>query len=262
VDLRADIYALGVTLFHLVSGRPPFVAETAGELVTLHATAARPALPRLGRERAQLTAIDALCARMMAARPEDRFASYDELLRALDLASTARTRPAGFWVRSLASGIDLLLVGLVVSSALGLARLLGAGQPEEMGTLFLALAVYQALAVSRWGRTAGKALFELEVVDTATLARPRPTVAIRRSLAMLGVPTLAWGVQDALSALDIDRAAELAEVAAFLVFPLGLLLLLHASLRRSGKRALWDRLSGTVVRYRAARSPDPLQRSA
>jgi serine/threonine protein kinase len=261
VDLRADIYALGVTLFHLVSGRPPFVAETAAELITLHATSARPALPRLGRERAQIHAIEALCARMMAARPDDRFASYDELLRALDLASAARTRPAGFWVRSLATGLDLLLVTLVVNGALALARLLGAPNRDAMPLQFLTLALYQALAISRWGRTAGKAIFELEVVDTATLARPRLSTSLRRSLAMLGVPTLALWARDAFSALSLERAAELSEAIAYLTLALCLLLLLHASLRRSGKRALWDRLSSTVVRYRAARSAGPLQPS-
>jgi len=261
VDLRADIYALGVTLFHLVSGRPPFAAETAAELITLHATSARPALPRLGRERAQIHAVDALCARMMAARPEDRFASYDELLRALDLASAARTRPAGFWVRSLATGLDFLLVGLLVGGGLALASLLGATVREEMPLLFLALALYQALAISRWGRTAGKAIFELEVVDTATLARPRLSTSLRRSLAMLGVPTLAWWAGNALSLLGLEGAADLSKTLALLAMALCLLLLLHASLRRSGKRALWDRLSGTVVRYRAARPASPLQPS-
>src|SRR5688572_33002595 len=88
VDLRADVYALGVTLFHLVSGKPPFAADTTAELISLHASAERPALPRRGKPRAQrmqLDAIGALCARMMAPRAEARFASYDALLRAIDL---------------------------------------------------------------------------------------------------------------------------------------------------------------------------------
>src|SRR5690242_6684777 len=110
IDLRADIYALGATLYHLVSGRPPFQAETVEELVTLHRTAARPALPRRGRSRVQITAIEALIAKMMAPDPDDRFQSYDELLRAIELASAAHTRPAGFWVRSIATGLDLAIL--------------------------------------------------------------------------------------------------------------------------------------------------------
>ncbi|HSK03751.1 MAG TPA: protein kinase, partial [Kofleriaceae bacterium] len=254
VDLRADVYALGVTLFHLVSGRPPFVGDTPGELVTLHATAARPAVPRHGRDRAQIGAIDGLCARMMAARPEDRFASYDDLLRAIDLASAAHTRPAGFLVRALATGLDFLLVALVIGGAFALLRALGAGDREDKPLLFLGFVAYQALVVARWGRTPGKALFELEVVDTATLARPALPLAIRRALAMLGVPTLAWWAQAAAELAGLASAAELLEAVAVLAIALGPALLLHAALRVAGKRAPWDRLSGTMVRYRTPRS--------
>ena len=33
---RSDIYALGVLLFHTLSGRLPFVAESVGQLIQLH----------------------------------------------------------------------------------------------------------------------------------------------------------------------------------------------------------------------------------
>ena len=89
IDLRADIYALGATLYHLVSGTPPFQAETVAALATMHASAPRPPLPRGANPRTAIAAIDGLIAKMMAPRIEDRFASYDELLRALELLSTA-----------------------------------------------------------------------------------------------------------------------------------------------------------------------------
>ena len=259
VDLRADIYALGVTLFHLVSGAPPFAAETAAELITLHATAARPALPRRGLERRQIDAVGSLCARMMAPRPEDRFASYDELLRALDLASAAHSRPAGFWVRTLATGIDALLALLVAGSALLIARALGAGSREEVPAMFLVLAAYQTLALARWGRTAGKAIFELEVVDVRTLARPSRATALRRALAMLGLPALAVWAADALRSIGAATAGNTVAAVILVLVPLALLSLIHASLRVVGKRAPWDRLSGTMVRYRTPRPSGALR---
>src|SRR5689334_14403655 len=42
IDHRTDIYALGVILYEMVCGRPPFVSEGFGEMVHLHISAAPP----------------------------------------------------------------------------------------------------------------------------------------------------------------------------------------------------------------------------
>src|SRR5690606_32277452 len=106
-----------------------------------------------------------LIARMMAPRPEDRFASYDELLRALELASVAHTRPAGFWARSIATGVDVVLAAFVLGVVQLAHELTNLGhvtlRMDQFG--FVIAALYRAFAVSRWGTTAGKALLELEV---------------------------------------------------------------------------------------------------
>ena len=47
VDHRADIYALGVMLFEMLAGRPPFVADGLGELFALHMFQPAPALADL-----------------------------------------------------------------------------------------------------------------------------------------------------------------------------------------------------------------------
>ena len=37
-----DVYALGATLFHLLAGRPPFLGESAVEIITHHLQTAPP----------------------------------------------------------------------------------------------------------------------------------------------------------------------------------------------------------------------------
>jgi hypothetical protein len=249
VDFRADIYALGATLYQLVTGRPPYQAQTAAELRTLHESAERPSIPRGVVARTQSAALDALIARMMAPRPENRFASYDELLRAIELVSTQYTRPAGFWVRGIAQGIDLLLIVILF----GMARTLLFGEGEvSMGVYGMPLlALYEVIAIGRWGTTIGTALFELQVVAVDTGARPGWRRALRRTLVMFG-PLVALGwLGEGVAQLDLPSLVpNIVNVVYALMFLAWAIHLLEVSLRRPGKRTEWDRFSGTIVRYR------------
>ena len=254
IDFRADIYALGATLYHLVSGTPPYQADSVDELVSLHATAARPALPvKKGRTRTESAAIDALCARMMAPAAADRFGSYDELLRALELASAAHTRPAGLWARGIASGVDLLVSMIVVTAGNTLGGLVtGYELRDDFTPIIVFYALYAIVLVRRWGTTLGKSLFELEVVEVATNARPRWGSSARRVAAVLAVP-----IALAILTLVLRRYGVgpkfvrdlLAALTMLWLVSCGLALV-HAALRVPGKRAPWDRVAGTVVRYR------------
>jgi uncharacterized RDD family membrane protein YckC len=248
IDLRADIYALGATLYHLVSGKPPYVADSVEQLMTLHHSAARPALVRKGVPRTQIKAIDALVARMMAPDPADRFASYDELLRAIELASSTHTRPAGFWVRGCSFAIDMFLVLLFIAFA---KIPIAADRPIPMGLVGLPLlAAVNILCLRRWGATPGMALFELEV---ASVDGGRPSwkqVFVRT--AVLGAAPVALANASELSGPTLaGEVVSILELACALV--LGGLTL-RAALIVPGKIAPWDRVAGTIVRYRTTRS--------
>ncbi|MBA3457520.1 MAG: protein kinase [Deltaproteobacteria bacterium] len=254
IDLRADIYALGATLYHLVSGRPPFRADSPAELVTLHASAARPAVPRGANPRTAIAAIDALIARMMAPLPADRFSTYDELLHAVEVASAEHTRPAGFWARWMAAGFDLLVVAvtmLLIAVAIALLAESRSSETAEgiAGILaFPILATYHAIATRRWGTSIGKSLFELEVVTIDTGTRPSWKVSIRRALTLFALPII--GSMLSVLGYLYPVFEELGDILTAACIPLLALLLLHASLRTPGKRAPWDRSAGTIVRYR------------
>jgi hypothetical protein len=82
VDHRADVYALGATLYALVTGRPPFDGATAVELMTKQAYA--PLVPpeaHVGRVPKELSAV---ILKMMAKSPTERFADMGEVVRTLE----------------------------------------------------------------------------------------------------------------------------------------------------------------------------------
>lgn len=103
VDSRADIYSLGATFYHLVTGAMPFTGESVLDILMKH-TELPPTPPH------ELNpSIDERCSvlilRMLAKKPDERFASYAELaseLRRLTkavrpvptAAPAAETRPA------------------------------------------------------------------------------------------------------------------------------------------------------------------------
>jgi hypothetical protein len=89
-DQRADIYSLGCTLFYLLTGREPFVAETV--LKRLMAHLERPA-PSLRAARPDVpTPLEDAYQKMMAKRPADRPASMTEVIALLEACKTAAAK--------------------------------------------------------------------------------------------------------------------------------------------------------------------------
>jgi serine/threonine protein kinase len=80
----SDMYSLGCTLYHALTGHVPFEAPTVEELVSAHVhTPLTP--PNLVVPEITQGTSDAL-AKILAKNPADRFLSYDELRMALELA--------------------------------------------------------------------------------------------------------------------------------------------------------------------------------
>lgn len=90
LDARTDIFALGVMLFEMVTGRIPYHAATNLDWINAVLTKDPPSL-----DEPELRSLDAVVARALQRRPDDRYASVNEMAVALQSAlSTTGTAAA------------------------------------------------------------------------------------------------------------------------------------------------------------------------
>ena len=86
-DPRIDVYALGLIVFEMLSGTPPFAGDSWVDLLHLHISGTPPRLQERGVEVA--AALEAVVRRALAKEPGDRLpsmAAFDEALSAFDVS--------------------------------------------------------------------------------------------------------------------------------------------------------------------------------
>lgn len=91
VDARADLYALGIILYEMLTGVPPFDAPSIQGLADQHKNSAPPSLTELLATKGANPEIEAVVTRLLAKRPADRFASAREVAAAIAAATSTRT---------------------------------------------------------------------------------------------------------------------------------------------------------------------------
>jgi serine/threonine protein kinase len=176
LNLRSDMYSVGVTLYYLLTGRTPFNADNMVKLLAtvLERTAESPKKwrPEIPQGLAQVVL------RCLEKQPTDRFKTYDELRQALLPFASTTPLPAPLGFRFVAQVVDRLLWMIVLWSVVlpmpaswGMSPFSGSMTKPGMTAFiywlinFSLLVLFFAIPEGLWGFTPGKWLCRLRVVN-------------------------------------------------------------------------------------------------
>jgi uncharacterized RDD family membrane protein YckC len=270
LDVRADIYSVGATLFTLLTNRAPFAGENAVQVV---ANAVNKKPQPLSELREDVPAgLERVVARCLAKEPEGRYGDYRALRDALLPFSSREPVPASLKARVAAGWIDYLIAFLIPYVTL----MLAVGNEEFHLQFLLERTLYSAryyaaflsfgilyfsLAEGIWGAGLGKRFKGLRVIR----ANRRPP-GFGRGLVRILVPVVAVeGVRipfllATISATHVNEMSTQEVViyaAATSICPWIPVLLSLTANRRNGYATAWDLASATRVVFRPTGSDRP-----
>jgi hypothetical protein len=168
LDVRADIYAVGATLYYLLTGRPPLDAPDLRELVSKVASE-KPPSPRVLR-RDIPRGLAAVVLRSVGKTPAGRPQSYAELADLLRPYVPADEAPAPLGARLIAWIADAVLFA-IVTWLLNLSAWTAATPGSTAALLRLAASpwltgmIYFVVLEGGWGASLGKRLMGLRVTS-------------------------------------------------------------------------------------------------
>ncbi len=153
ISFHADIYSLGVSLYHILAGKPPFDGKTAVDVITQHLSEPAPNIrsvrPDISRSFARIIQ------QMMEKSPEDRPQSWDDLKRQFDkLLKAARDKKRNDNLRALrnivltprtitAAALCLILILLCAVLSLLPEDSTGEARPRSASTAEVAMIIEQ-----------------------------------------------------------------------------------------------------------------------
>jgi hypothetical protein len=244
---RSDIYAVGVTLYVLLTGRTPFQAPNVVQMLAT-VLEQRPEAP--GKWRKEIpTNLSRVILRCLEKDAGERFANYGELREALLPFGSSRPVPAALGRRFIAGFLDLTIIG-------GIAQLLESGIPLGWTPFYPLLLLYFTLTEGWRGASLGKWIFGLQVASATPKALGFGRAFVRALLFLLIFFAFDLAIVLALSRLSAANHLGGGLVATIaLMIPLGLL---FALARRSNG---WMGLHDLGTRSRVVQRPGVAVRS-
>jgi uncharacterized RDD family membrane protein YckC len=162
LDVRSDIYAVGATLYYLLTGQPPFDDHTLAALVMRVGTEA-PRSPR-ALQPGVSRGLAAVVLRCLEKAPSRRHPDYAALTAALQLFGSTAPRPGTLARRVAANVVDVaFLTLLVVPIQFGVSAYLPFTTESRLATDLLGV-VYFVLLEGWYGATLGKMALGLTVI--------------------------------------------------------------------------------------------------
>ncbi|HKE86669.1 MAG TPA: protein kinase [Vicinamibacterales bacterium] len=256
LDVRADIYAVGATLYYLLTGRTPFDAPDLKQLFDKVTAEAPAPLRQVRRDLpARLSAVVMQC---LAKNPAERPASYPVLADALRPFLARDDKPAPLGTRIVAAILDSwVIVGVPTSVAVTLLADPLSGSPDRTALIqtwswVVTFAYYLALEGAT-GRSLGKRLFGMRVLSADGSAASWRQILIRTTV--FYVPDVVFAAALTTGVFADNRFAMVRVVGSF---ALSAAMFFSTARRHNGWTGLHDVVSGTRVKAR----PEALVRHA
>lgn len=268
LDVRSDIYAVGVTLYYLLTGKTPFQADNLVRFVAtvLERPAESPAVLRREIPKGLCAAV-LRCLEKQSAR---RFRNYGELREALLPYASAAPTPATLGWRFVAYMFDIAIWS-ALAAPLGYVLITHIGSMTDPATYrspfyiagvlasFALGITYFALTEGIRGASVGKGICGLRVIGPGRSA-PGAARALLRAVIFIVLPVLPLWIW---LGFDPARAATLGTqtgsmAIAWSQFVVIALLFVASARRRNGFAGLHDLASGTRVIRKAAYEARPM----
>jgi eukaryotic-like serine/threonine-protein kinase len=213
LDGRSDLYAVGVTMFEMITGRCPFVEANAMLLLARHVQATPPRLVDVVPELAEVASIEAVedvIASCLAKSRDDRPQTADALAAALD--GLARTLVSGRSVSTGVSRADRSAQSTMDLDAPAMAAVAAAAPRAGVPSVFLPSSVSEERARLRTRRATwiavGAAMAAIAAVAIIAVAAGRSSAGEDAGSSAPKVATPAAAGSAAAAARDPDRGSD------------------------------------------------------